>query len=128
MNEPAYVLDASALLALMLGEPGAAQVERRLPDCIGAVNLSEVIAKLQERGIPGDVIDESLADLDLDVVAFDAEQALRAGLLRRATRSQGLSLGDRACLALAAVRDAIVVTTDRAWTGLAIGIRAELAR
>jgi PIN domain nuclease of toxin-antitoxin system len=123
------VLDASALLAAMLGEPGAEDVEQRLGDsCVSAVNLSEVVAKLSERGVPADVIAESLADLDLDVRAFDVRQANRAGLLRPMTRRVGLSLGDRACLALAAELECTAITTDKAWMKLDIGIAIELAR
>lgn len=129
MSSPLYVLDASALLAAMLQERGAQQVEGKLADArIGAVNLSEVVAKLQERGVPDDVIDDSLAELDLIVVPFDAEQAIMAGKLRRDTRAAGLSLGDRACLALAAILEATAITTDGAWRDLKLPIEIELAR
>lgn len=67
-----------------------------------AVLLSEVAAKLQTRGVPGDFIDQSVAYLDLQVVPFNRNQAMRAGNLRTLTRGAGLSLGDRACLATAA--------------------------
>lgn len=124
-----YVLDASALLAALHDEPGADRVRELLPSArIGSVNLSEVIAKLQERGVPDTVIDEILDDLDLSVVPFDAATARQAGLLRTATRTAGLSLGDRACLALAAEQDATAVTTDRAWADLDLGITVELLR
>ena len=129
MSDVRYVLDASALLAAMLGEPGAQTVEAHFADaCISAVNLSEVVAKLAERGVPAESIHESLADLDLDVRDFDTAQAMRAGDLRIATRSQGLSLGDRACLALAGELKAIALTTDRAWAEIDLGIAVELAR
>jgi len=125
----AYILDASALLAALHGEPGAERVRELLPSArIGSVTLSEVIAKLQERGVPDTVIDEILDDLDLSVIPFGAATARRAGLLRLATRSGGLSLGDRACLALAAEQDATAVTTDRAWSGLDLDIAVELLR
>ena len=129
MSSSAYVLDASALLAVMLDEPGSRFIEERLAEaCIGAVNLSEVIAKLQDRGVPDEVIEESLAELDLLVIPFDAAQAMSAGRLRRDTRAAGLSLGDRACLALAISCDAIAVTTDRGWEQLTIPVSIELAR
>jgi len=124
-----HVLDASALLAAMLDEAGAERVRGVLPTArIGAVNLSEVVAKLQERGIPDDEIDQSLVDLDLDVVPFDRALAVAAGKLRVATRSAGLSLGDRACLALARASDAVALTTDRAWAKLKVGVTIEVAR
>lgn len=129
MSETGYVLDASALLAAMLGEAGAEVVETHFAQaCISAVNLSEVVAKLAERGVPAASIHESLSDLDLDVRDFDTAQALRAGDLRNATRSLGLSLGDRACLALAGELKATAITTDAAWAGIDLGIAIELAR
>lgn len=129
MNEVRYVLDASALLAAMLGERGAQAVEAHFADaCISAVNLSEVVAKLAERSVPTDSIQESLSDLDLDVRDFDTAQALRAGNLRKLTKAKGLSLGDRACLALAAELKATALTTDAAWTEIDLGITVELAR
>ena len=78
---------------------------------ISAVNLSEVVAKLQDRGVPDAEIDEILIDLDLRGAPFDTDQAVRAGKLRAMTRGQGLSLGDRACLALAASTGATALTT-----------------
>jgi ribonuclease VapC len=124
-----HVLDASALLAVMLGEPGADLVLEILPDAvIGAVNLAEVVAKLQERGVSDDEIDRDIAELDLPVISFDAAQAMAAGKLRARTRRHGLSLGDRACLALAMVRGAAAVTTDRDWAKLDIGANVIVAR
>jgi ribonuclease VapC len=95
---------------------------------ISTVNLSEVVAKLQEGGVPDEVITSSLAELDFDVLAFDQEQAVRAGLLRASTRGAGLSLGDRACLSAAASSNAVAVTTDRAWGKVDIGIAIEVLR
>lgn len=129
MSDKSYVLDASALLAVMLGETGADAVHAVLARAqIGAVNLSEVVAKLQERGVPDDVIDQSLADLGLSVVAFNSEHAVAAGKLRALTRGAGLSLGDRACLALAAALGAVAITTDQAWAKLKLDVEIELAR
>ncbi|GGZ06937.1 type II toxin-antitoxin system VapC family toxin [Novosphingobium colocasiae] len=129
MSDVRYVLDASALLAAMMGERGAETVEAHFADaCISTVNLSEVVAKLTERGVPADSIEESLSDLDLDVRDFDTPQALRAGAMRNITRSKGLSLGDRACLALAGELKAIALTTDAAWAEIDLGIAVELAR
>lgn len=123
------VLDASALLASMFGEPGSEEVNARLDAaCISTVNLSEAIAKLSDRGVTEVDIAETLAALDLDVRSFDAAQAERAGLLRSSTRGVGLSLGDRACLALAAALDRPALTTDKAWAGLDIGVQIELIR
>ena len=129
MSEAGYMLDASALLALMLGEDGADAVHAVLPKArVSTVNLLEVAAKLQERGVPDDVVAASLSELDLTAVPFTREQAMRAGLLRAATRSVGLSLGDRACLAAAGAMGAIAITTDRAWAEIDVGVQVEVAR
>lgn len=129
VSDKIYVLDASALLAVMLGEIGADAVSEVLDRAlIGAVNLSEVVAKLQDRGVPDDAIDQSLADLTLTVVPFDQRQAVCAGKLRSAIKSVGLSLGDRACLSLAQTVGAIAITTDQAWSKLSIDVEIALAR
>jgi PIN domain nuclease of toxin-antitoxin system len=123
------VLDASALMAVLREEPGAAAVEAVLDDAaISAVNLSEVQAKLVERGTAAELAWSSLIDLDLDVVDFDAAQARIAGDLRALTRAQGLSLGDRACLALAQALGLPAMTADRAWAGLEVGIEIRTVR
>jgi PIN domain nuclease of toxin-antitoxin system len=123
------VLDASALMAVLHEEPGAAAVEAVLDDAaISAVNLSEVQAKLVERGTAAELAWSSLIDLDLDVVDFDAAQAKAAGDLRSLTRAQGLSLGDRACLALAQALGLPAMTADRAWGGLDVGIEIRTVR
>jgi PIN domain nuclease of toxin-antitoxin system len=95
---------------------------------ISAVNLSEVQAKLVERGAPPETAWSWLVDLDLEVVDFDAPQARVAGDLRALTRSQGLSLADRSCLALARVLGAPAMTADRAWSGLEVGIEIRTIR
>lgn len=114
------VLDASALLALILDEPGAQRVEPVLPDAIiSSVNLCEVVSKLQDKGMRDANILRVLATLDLDVRPQTQEQAIAAGLLRRVTRSVGLSLGDRACLALAQSLAVPAYTTETRWPEIA---------
>lgn len=111
------------------GEPGADRVTEAIPHAaISAVNVAEVVAKLQERGISDDRIGAAIDLLELSIIPLDQKLALDAGLLRVPTRAAGLSLGDRACLALAAHRGATALTADRAWGGLNIGIEIELAR
>ena len=123
------VLDASALIAVLREEPGAAAVEAVLDDAaVSTVNLSEVQAKLVERGTPAESAWSWLVDLDLEVIDFDAAQARVAGDLRSLTRARGLSLGDRACLALARVRGLSAMTADRAWSGLEVGIAVRTIR
>ncbi len=129
MSDTRYMLDASAVLAMMLDEAGADQVRERLSSSqISAVNLSEVVAKLQDGGVPDEVITSSLTELNFDVIAFNQSQAVRAGMLRAATRSNGLSLGDRACLTAAESCKAVAVTTDRAWGKLKLDIVVEVLR
>ena len=111
-----YVLDASAVMCLIRNEPGANIVKAALPDsCLSAVNLAEVVAKMSELGLSDDLITQVLDPLQLKIVAFDSDLARASGLLRPATRTLGLSLGDRACLALTARLGATALTTDRAW-------------
>lgn len=123
------VLDSSALLCLLNGEAGAARVVAALPSAvIGAVNLAEVVTKLRERGLSVEEVDEALGGLHLDVHSFSLAQAHATGHLRPATRAQGLSLGDRACLAVAAELDATALTTNQAWAGVDAGVVIELIR
>jgi PIN domain nuclease of toxin-antitoxin system len=123
------VLDASALLALLNAEPGADLVAAALPEAIiSAINLSEVVAKLADAGMPEAAIREALQSLRLDVMAFGDEQAYDAGLMRPATRSSGLSLGDRGCLSLARRLGLSALTADRGWEDLSIGAEVRMIR
>jgi len=123
------ILDASAVLALLNAEPGASVVAGAVSDAaISAVNLSEVVAKLIEGGMPAEAVRETLQELELEVISFDAHQAYEAGLLRISTRSLGLSFGDRGCLGLAQRHGVPVLTTDRNWSRLDAGIEVHLAR
>lgn len=125
--DPVYVLDASALLAAFFDEPGADVVAERMSGALmSAVNLSEVVAKLIDRGASPDQIAEIMGQLDIDIVPHDGPQAMAAGFLRRETRSSGLSLGDRACLALAIDRRAVALTGDRAWLALVEPLEVEV--
>ena len=122
------VLDASAVLALLQDEPGSDRVLESLPGAlICSVNLSEVVAKLTELGMPEPDIRLALS-LGLEVVAFDEALAYSAGALRPVTRSAGLSLGDRACLALARSRSLPALTTDRAWRDIGVDTVVEVIR
>ena len=108
-----FVLDASALLALVNQEPGQDMVAELLPrSLVSAVNASELVAKLTDQGIPEDDVQDVLAALDLTVISFDEGQGLIAGYLRPVTKHLGLSLGDRACLALGLQTQCPVVTAD----------------
>lgn len=123
------ILDASALLALVNQESGQELVAEVLSrSLVSAVNLSEVVAKLMDQAIPEDNIREILAALDLSVVPFDEEQGIVAGQLRSLTKKYGLSLGDRACLALGLQTQHPVMTADRDWAKLQISLEIQLIR
>lgn len=124
-----YVLDASALLALIQDEPGAHVVEEVVSSgWISTVNLSEVVTKLTDDGMAEDDIKEVIEKLQIDSVPFSLDQAYVAGLMRADTRMLGLSLGDRACLSLARQLDVAAMTTDRIWTQLSNGVEIQLIR
>lgn len=123
------VLDASALVAVLREEPGAAAVEAVLDEAaISAVNLSEVQAKLVERGTPADLAWEWLVDLELDVLSFDVAQARVAADLRSLTRARGLSFAVCACLAAARTLGLPAMTADRAWSELALDVELQTIR
>lgn len=129
MPSPTRVVDSSVVLAFLLGELTPEQAEPWLSGAdISSVNLSEIVSKLIDRGLSADVIAETVADLNLEVRPFSPAQAERAGLLRSCTRELGLSLGDRACLALAIDLGGSVATADKAWAALDIGIEIDLVR
>lgn len=126
---PDTVIDASALLALLNTEPGADVVAEALPGgVISAVNLSEVVAKLCQAGMPENAIRQAIQPLGLEIEPFDEEQAYQAGLLCGATQRLGLSLGDRACLSLAQRLGAVALTADKTWLGLSPGAAVRVIR
>jgi PIN domain nuclease of toxin-antitoxin system len=124
-----YVLDASAVLALVHGEPGHLEVVKLLGNAaISSVNLSEVAAKLIEKGLTIESVRPDLLALGLEVLPFDEPLAFRAAEMRPATRRFGLSLGDRACLATAERAKAVAVTADRGWSTLKLSVRVQVLR
>ena len=124
------VLDASALLALIYQETGSAVVEQAIDDgaAVSTVNIAEVAAKLNEAGMADDAVREALEAIDVAIYALDRTLAYRTGWLRSQTRNMGLSLGDRACLALAQELGLPVLTTDRIWAGLQLGVTIQVIR
>lgn len=129
----AVVLDASAVLALLYGEPGQEEIRARLRHrgtqaIMNTVNFSEVAAKLaggdsvgddaSRSGFDADEIRDAVGALALEVQPFDNETALAAGVLRSTTKDRGLSLEDRACIAHAQRIGGVALTLDRAWDGL----------
>ncbi len=123
------VLDASALLAVVRDEPGAEVVEPLVNGALmSSLNWSEVVQKVMQRGMDVGSVRSVTEAAGLQIVPFDVRQAERAARLWMVHRSAGLSLADRACLALALNRGATVVTTDRAWGRLTVGVPVMLAR
>jgi PIN domain nuclease of toxin-antitoxin system len=124
-----WVLDSSAVLAVFLNERGGDIAEAAFPAAlVSAVNLAEVATRLIDRGRSPVEADQLAARGGFGIVAFDASAAAAVAMLRPATRHLGLSLGDRACLALAEREGLPVMTADRAWTSLDIGVEIRLIR
>ncbi len=125
------VLDASALLALLLAEPGAEKIRAVLADAaISAVNFGEVVGHYARNGVAEAQIRQVLDPMPIERVPFDAELAYAVGSLVPVTISAGLSFGDRACVALALRLGCRAMTADRAWSniGRSAGVEIELIR
>ena len=128
-GERSCVLDASALLALLQGEPGGELVQELLETAvISSVNWSEVLQKTLDRGIEIEGLQSDLEALGLEILPFTAPLAETTARLRASTRQAGLSLGDRACLALAAVLSLPAITTERVWPDLKLAIEIRVVR
>ena len=122
-----YVMDSSAILAFMQAEIGAQVVDDLLREhecVISAVNLTEVATKLIDKGLAPTQLARVLKEMQVQPIDFDQEQAQLAAALRVSTREQGLSLGDRACLALTKLMQGTAVTSDHAWQDVkaAVGV------
>ena len=124
------VLDASAMLAALNHEPGSEKLTpEMLSNAAGStVNLAEVHTKLVMRGGHPDEAWEDTLSAIREPVPFTEEQARIAGGLVAQTRALGLSLGDRACLALGLALNAPVYTTDKSWKNLKLGVRIHVIR
>ena len=129
MNETEVVADASAILAALKNEPfGEVDPRELVGVAISAVNLCEVLSKLHDDGLSEAQADAAVSAIDLRVVGFDEPQARAAAQLRSLTRHAGLSLGDRACLALGERLRCPVVTADRVWARLDLGVAVVVIR
>lgn len=123
------VADASAVLAILRGEIGAEDALRATSGAvISAVNYAEVISRLIDLGASIEDAVTAIDRLGIEVADFDETLAVRTGMLRPGTRGRGLSLGDRACLALAHRLGLAAVTADRAWADLDLGLEVVLIR
>jgi PIN domain nuclease of toxin-antitoxin system len=123
------VLDSSAILAVILNEPGSQNVASILEGgLLSTVNLAEVHTRLLQLGAAADYAWNRILSFQCEVCFFTDEQARVAAELIGITRPYGLSLGDRACLALAIDRKATVYTTDKVWKNPSLGIEIEVIR
>ncbi|MGQ0594836.1 MAG: type II toxin-antitoxin system VapC family toxin [Gammaproteobacteria bacterium] len=122
-------LDASALLAFLFREEGAERVGTHLSEsCLSAVNLAEVIGRFVRDGHDAHAVLARLAASETELVPFTPEQAAIAAQLIPRTSRLGLSLGDRACLALALSRSIPALTADRDWKKLKLGLSIVVIR
>jgi PIN domain nuclease of toxin-antitoxin system len=130
MSPLAFVLDSSAILAIVRGEPGAdkALALARERSCTSSVNVAEVVTKCVEWQYPEAVAINVIESCGIDVVALEQDHAVLAGQLRRKARKGVLSLGDRACIATAIRMNATAVTADKVWSTLDLGCKIELIR
>ena len=124
------IIDASALLALLHNEPGAEYVRRMVPDFVlSTVNFCEVVGKYAYKtGVPVENIRGLISAVTSEIISFDEHQAFLAASWHRQLQPFGLSLGDRACLALAKSRSLPVLTADRIWQTLDLGVDVILIR
>jgi PIN domain nuclease of toxin-antitoxin system len=123
------VLDASALLAVFHGEPGADIVRAVMPGAsISAVNYSEVLKKAIERGVPTEPLIGLVHGASVEIVPFDEALASASASLYPQTKQHGLSFADRACLALGVERKCKVLTSERRMGLVVLPIKVELIR
>ncbi|XHX76333.1 MAG: type II toxin-antitoxin system VapC family toxin [Stenomitos frigidus ULC029] len=123
------VLDASALLAYLKGEPGSDVVDNVLAESVmSSVNWAEVVQKSIAASVNVDGMLDDLQALGLIMEPFTPEDGEMAGRLWEQTRQYGLSLGDRACLSLGLRLDASVLTADRAWASLNLSLNIQVIR
>lgn len=125
-----FILDASAILAFLQGEPGGEHVEAYLKQSgtclVTAANQAEIIGKALDRGVAKADLAVILRNLGYQVIAHPPEDGETAGHLRSITREAGLSLGDRLCLAAAKRLNATVITADRPWLPLAQSLQLDI--
>ncbi len=123
------VFDSSAILALLKMEEGHEIVAEHLDRAIvSAVNFSEVVTVLARKGFGQEQVIKSLKETFLHIEDFDTEQAIIAASIDEITRTHGLSLGDRGCLALAQQQKLPVLTADKVWKELNLDIKVQLIR
>lgn len=124
-----YVLDASAIIALARGEKGFEQVEEvRERSWVSAVNLMEAFSRIVRHDVQPERVHSFLRQAFPNIVPFDTEQAETAATIHAGSRNLGLAYGDCACLALGQLREATVLTGDRAWEQAGVDVKIMLFR
>lgn len=128
-------LDASAMLAYLFDEDGADLVEATLNDSsyIGSINWAEVLSKIEDKGHSSETLiitltNQGLLGNTLEILATTEQDALLIAQLRPQTKQFGLSLGDRACLALGMRLEIPVMTADTAWRNLTLDVPVQMIR
>lgn len=127
----AFVLDASALLAMLREEAGGDKIADALGEArMSVVNFSEVVSHFVHNGMPPNEVDAMLQPLPIALVPANADLSRLAGHLRASTAEAGLSLGDRFCLALALMEKLPAWTSDRHWSAIAdqVGVKVVAIR
>ena len=123
------ILDASAVLAYLHEENGGLVVEKVLRGAfISTVNWCEVVQKLRTKSIDDKAVRQDLNALGVSFIAFSLEHADKAGELWQVTVPFGLSLGDRACLAMGLVENMLVMTADKIWQKIPLPLDVQLIR
>ena len=123
------IIDTSALVAFLKNEIGAGVVERHFGGaCISGVTLAETAGRMERDGIPSADTVRAFTSTPIEIVQFDAEQAIQAGVLIQRVRGRNLSFADCCCLALAIVRKLPVLAADRPWRGVELPIEVRLIR
>jgi ribonuclease VapC len=126
-----YVLDASAVLALLNQETGADKVEQALllpATCMNSVQFAEITAKLIMTGIPSAKVQEIMTELAIPIIALNEKIAFESALLMPLAKPFGLSLGDRICLATSLTIGVPALTADKIWLQLKMLVNVELIR
>lgn len=122
-------LDASALLCFMFQEEGSERVSEYLSNaCLSTVNLSEVIGRFTRDGHDAEIVISNIRSTAIQIIPFDESQATIAASIQPSTQPQGLSLGDRACLALAISKEIPALTADKIWQSVDLQVEIILVR
>ncbi len=125
----AIVFDSSVVIAILKQERGFESAEELLSEAlISTVNWAEVATYLARNSVPRETIQEVLTSFPIQVVPFEESLAIETGYLYPSSKNLGLSLGDRACLALALSRKLPVLTADLVWSQLNLDISIRVLR